>query len=60
MRLQHREVVERLVVVRVDESPLSADFRYFFTAAQRMEAFGWTRERILKSVCGEVGALVPL
>ena len=44
--------------VRIDDTPLSADFRYFFATAQRMEAIGWPREKLLSSVHSGVGSLM--
>lgn len=44
--------------VRIDDAPLSADFRYFFATAQRTDAIGWPRDRLLSAIHTGVGALV--
>lgn len=47
-----------LMPVRIDEAPLSKDFRYFFATVQRLEAAGWPRDRLLADVSDGVGRLM--
>lgn len=47
-----------LLPVRIDDSPLSPDFRYFFATAQRVEAVGWPRDQLLTQLRAGVGGLL--
>lgn len=44
--------------VRIDNSPLTSDFRYFFATAQRLEAMDWPREQVLSRIHSGVGLMM--